>query len=216
MNVVDLALIAILLIAALGGFFRGFVHSVLAIFAWVAAVFATMYGFPYAQALSRGFIGSRIVADLAAGAGLFIASLVVLSLIRHQIASGVRHSALSALDRSLGFVFGLAVGVLLICVIYFGAAWSLGPRNEWPDWARDAKTLPVVESATAALCRLGPASVRDLCREHLGRTGSSPDDIKRQFEELTAPPTRAGTPDSRPGYTDRERRALDRLLEQNK
>lgn len=216
MNVVDIALILILLLAAVGGFFRGFVHSILAIFAWVAAAFATMYGFPFAQEVSRGYIGSRIVADLVAGAGLFVASLVVLTLIRHQIASGIRESALSALDRSLGFVFGAAVGVLLICVVYFGATWTLGPRSQWPDWAREAKTLPVVESTTAALCRLGPDSVRKLCRQHLGRTGDSPADIERQFERLTAPPTAPGSPDSRSGYTDRERRGLDRLMEQNR
>jgi membrane protein required for colicin V production len=216
MNIVDIALIAILLIAAIGGFFRGFVHSILAIFAWIAAAFVTMYGFPLAAEVTRGFIGSRFVADIAAGAGLFIATLVVLTLIRHQIASGIRHSALSALDRSLGFVFGLLVGVLLICVIYFGAAWSMGPRSGWPDWAREARTLPVVESTTAALCRLGPASVRELCRQHLGRSEATPAEIERQFQRLTAPPTAPGGTDSRPGYPDRERRSMDRLFEQMK
>jgi membrane protein required for colicin V production len=215
MNIVDLALFAILLIAGIGGFFRGFVQSVLAIAAWVAAVFITMYGFPYASEFARKFISLRIAADAAAGLALFVVSLVILSLIRHQISAGVRHSALSALDRSLGFVFGLLFGVVLVCLLYFGAARLMGPQDQWPDWAREAKSLPVVERVTAGACALGPASVRDLCRGVLGR-GPTPEDIERQFERLNAPPTRGGQGDSQPGYTDRQRRGLDRLIEQNR
>jgi membrane protein required for colicin V production len=215
MNVVDLALFAILLIAGIGGFFRGFVQSVLAIAAWVAAVLATLYGLPYASPIAGQWIANPTTATIAAGLVLFIVSLVVLSLVRHQFSAAVRHSALSALDRSLGFVFGLTFGGLVICLFYFAAAWAMGPRDEWPDWAREAKTLPVVERVTAGVCALGPASVRDLCRSVLGR-GPSPEDIERQFERLTAPPTRGGAGDSQPGYTDRQRRGLDRLIEQNK
>jgi membrane protein required for colicin V production len=185
MNVVDLALFAILLIAGVGGFFRGFVQSVLAIAAWIGAVLITMYGFPHAEPFAQKFFSPNVVAAAVAGAALFIGSLVILSLLRHQISAGVRHSALSALDRSLGFVFGLGFGVVLICLIYFGTARLMGPPEEWPDWAREAKSLPVVES-------------------------------ERQFERLTAPPTRGGQGDSQPGYTDRQRRGLDRLIEQNK
>jgi len=212
MNVVDLALLAILIVAGVGGFFRGFVQSVLAIFAWVAAVFVTMYGFPYVQDFARQLIAYRLAADIAAGLALFIGSLVILSLIRHRISDHVRHSALSALDRSLGFVFGLTLGAVLVCLLYFGASRAMGPRDQWPDWAREAKSLPVVEKATIAGCSLGPASVRDLCRGVIGQ-GASPEEIERQFERLTAPPTRSGPVDSRPGYSDRERRGLDRLMQ---
>ena len=215
MNVVDLILFAILLIAGAGGFFRGFVQSVLAIAAWVAAVFITMYGFPTASELARQFISLRIAADVAAGLALFVVSLVILSVIRHQFSSVVRHSALSALDRSLGFVFGLTFGALVVALLYFAAAWSMGPRNEWPDWAREAKSLPAVERITAGACALGPSTVRELCRDVLGR-GPSQEDINRQFERLTAPPTRGAGGDSQPGYTDRQRRGLDQLIEQNK
>jgi membrane protein required for colicin V production len=214
MNLVDLALIAIVLIAAIGGFLRGFVHSILAIVVWGAAVLVTLYGVDYAGAVAEHWISNPVTAKIVAGAGLFIATLIVLTLIRHQVAAGVRHSPFGALDRTLGFVFGLAVGALLICVAYFGATYFAGPRAEWADWAKDAKTLPLVESTTAALCGLGPANVRDPCRERLGRAG--PADIERQFERLTAPPTAPGATDSRPGYTDRERRGLDRLMEQSR
>ena len=214
MNIVDLLLIAIVLIAAVGGFLRGFVHSILAIFVWGAAVLVTLYGVDYAGAVAEHWISNPVTAKIIAGAGLFVATLVVLTLIRHQIAAGVRHSPFGALDRSLGFVFGLLVGALLICIAYFGATYFFGPRAGWEDWAREAKTLPLIESTTAALCGLGPKSVRDPCQQRMGR--SRPEDIKREFERFTSPPTTPSSTDSPQGYPARQRRELDRIFEQSR
>ncbi len=216
MNVIDIALIAVLVVAGLGGFLRGFVQSVLAIAAWVGAVFATMYGFPELAPIARQYISLRIAADITAGALLFIGSLVVLAFIRHRISGLVRGSALSALDRSLGFVFGVAFGAVLLCVAYFGASWAAGPRKTWPDWARESRGLPVVESLTLGGCALGPPNALSLCRRVLGNEGASRRDIERQFERLTAPAPKAPDGTARPGYSTEERRDLDRLFDSTK
>ncbi len=213
MNVIDIALIAVLVIAGLGGFLRGFVQSVLAIAAWVGAAFATLYGFPYLAPVARQYISLRIAADATAGAALFIGSLVILAFLRHRIAGLVRGSALSALDRSLGFVFGVIFGAVLLCVAYFGASWAAGPRKTWPDWARESKGLPVVESLTLGGCALGPPNALTMCRRVLGNPGASRRDIERQFERLTAPAPKAPAGAPRPGYSPAERRELDRLFD---
>jgi membrane protein required for colicin V production len=212
-NAIDIALIAVLVIAGLGGFLRGFVQSVLAIAAWVGAVLVTMYVFPYAAPLARRYISLRIAADIAAGAVLFIGSLVVLAVVRNAIARMIRGSALSALDRSLGFVFGVIFGAVLLCVAYFGASWAAGPRKTWPDWARESKGLPVVESLTLGGCALGPPNALAMCRKVLGNGGASRQDIERQFERLTAPTTKPPAEAPRPGYSPAERRELDRLFD---
>ncbi len=216
MNLIDIALIAVLVVAGLGGFLRGLVQSVLAIAAWVGAAFAIMYGFPVVAPVARQYIALRIAADVTAAAILFIGSLVILAIIRHRIARLVRGSALSALDRSLGFVFGVIFGAVLLCVAYFGASWAAGPRKTWPDWARESKGLPVVESLTLGGCALGPPGALARCRKVLGNEGASRQDIERQFERLTAPATKAPTEAPRPGYSPEERRDLDRLFNSTK
>jgi membrane protein required for colicin V production len=216
MNALDIAMIAVLVLSGLGGFLRGFVQSVLAIAAWVGAALVTLYGFAHAAPIARDYISQRLVADLAAGVVLFVGSLVVLAFVRHRIANVVRASALSALDRSLGFVFGVAFGAALLCVAYFGASWAAGPRQNWPDWAREAKGLPVVETLTLGGCGLGPDNVLSLCRRVLGRAGASRQDIERQFERLTSPPAKAPDQGPRPGYPAGQRRELDRLFDSTK
>ncbi len=216
MNIVDIALVAVLVISGLGGFLRGFVQSVLAIAAWVGAVFVTLYGFAYAAPIAREYISLRIAADIIAGAVLFIGSLVILAFLRHRVDGIVRGSALSALDRSLGFVFGVVFGIVLLCVAYFGASWAAGPRKSWPDWARESRGLPVVESLTLGGCALGPANTLAMCRKVLGNEGASRRDIERQFERLTAPRTETPGEAPKPGYSPTERRELDRLFDSTK
>ena len=214
MNVLDIVILAFLFLCAVAAFFRGFVQSVLWIAVWVGAAFATVYAFPHASPLVRQWIANRAAADIAAGLAVFVATLIMLSVVRHAIGQTVRNSALSALDRSLGFLFGLAFGTVLISAVYFGlASWS-DRRDQWPDWAREARLLPVVERATLAMCSVAPKRVRDQCDRVVGSTArSSPRDIEREFERLAAPPAGAGTQDSRPGYKEQERKDLDRLFE---
>jgi membrane protein required for colicin V production len=214
MNALDIAILGVLFLCAVAAFFRGFVQSVLWIAVWVGAAAATAQAFPYVSPLARQWVTNRAIADIAAGLAVFVASLIVLSIVRHAIGRTVRNSALSALDRSLGFLFGLAFGTVLISAVYFGlAAWS-DRRDEWPDWAREARLLPAVERATLAMCSVAPKRLRDQCDRVVGPTArSSPGDIEREFERLAAPPAGPGTQDSRPGYKDQERRELDRLFE---
>jgi membrane protein required for colicin V production len=215
MNVVDLALLATLILFGVGGFFRGFVQSILGIAVWVGSVFATVYAFPFAVPVFRNWIANPTTAAVAAGAGVFVASLVVLYLIRNAIGREVRSSALSSLDRSLGFVFGLGFGATLICLTYFGLASLANQKEQWPDWALNSKLLPIVARATLTACSWGPQSVREQCARTIGRE-DSPEDIKREVERLTAPPTRPGSQDGRPGYSDQERREMDRLMRTNR
>ena len=109
-NPTDIAVIVILLLSALLAFARGLVREVLSVGAWVGAAFATLYLFPHVLPMVQQVVAKELVAKAVAGVGIFVVSLVLLSIISHQLSKGVRGSALSAVDRSLGFVFGIARG----------------------------------------------------------------------------------------------------------
>src|SRR6266478_5764826 len=107
-NALDIIVIAGIALSALFAFARGFVKEALSIGAWIGASVIALYGLPHARPFAKQFIASPMLADIAAGAVLFVVSLVVLSLITSMIASRVKNSALSAVDRALGLVFGVA------------------------------------------------------------------------------------------------------------
>src|SRR3546814_20419830 len=116
-NPVDLIVIAVLLLSALLALFRGFVKEVLGIAGWVAAVAATIFFFPIVRDIVRSYIDSRLIADIVTGAAIFLPTLILCSLLTHWISEQVRASAVSAVDRSLGFVFGLARGALVVLAV---------------------------------------------------------------------------------------------------
>ena len=106
-NVTDIVLGAVLLLSALLAYARGFVHEVLAVAGWIGAILAAIYGLPYAKPFARDLIPHELAADVAAGVVIFVATLIVLSLLTRAVAGMVKASALNMLDRSLGFLFGL-------------------------------------------------------------------------------------------------------------
>lgn len=144
-NIVDLIVIAVLLLSALLAMFRGFVKEVLSIFGWVAALAALYFFFPQAQAIARAYIETGLFADIAAGLGIFIPTLILCSLFTHWVSEQVRRAAaVSAVDRSLGFLFGLARGAILVVAVWWATERLLMPDAQArPVWLSTAKTRPL-------------------------------------------------------------------------
>ena len=117
-NAADLIVIAILLVSALLAFSRGFVRELLSVAVWVGAIFATLYGFAYVEEYTSQWISTVWLSWTAASVTIFIPTLIILALISHVLSGQVRDSALGAVDRSLGFLFGLFRGVIIVCLAY--------------------------------------------------------------------------------------------------
>ncbi|MEJ0069995.1 MAG: CvpA family protein [Pseudomonadota bacterium] len=144
LTIADVAIIGLLLLSALWAFIRGFVRELLGVAAWVGAAFVTLYGFGYAQPYARQLISIDLVADAVTGVVIFVVSLILFSVISGAISSQVRQSSLSAIDRSLGFVFGLLRGAVIVCIAYLLLKWAV-PVQDRPSWVMSARALPAIE-----------------------------------------------------------------------
>jgi len=214
-SITDAIVISVLVISALLAYARGFVHEVLSIAGWIGAGFATIYGFPYVKPYTRDLIPIEIAADLAAGVIIFIVSLAVLSLLTRAVSHRVQSSALNPLDRSLGFLFGLARGAVVVCLVYIGVEWVMPPAEQ-PFWIRNAKTMPLIETGADWLRALLPDDVA----AKAGRAADGVEEKARQFEEskkllegLTVKDPKAGDGADQEGYGERIRREMERLIE---
>lgn len=221
-NPVDLAVVAVLLLSAALAFFRGFVHEVLAVGAWVGAGFAGLYGLPLLAPLVRDLIPQAAwAADLVAGVVIFLVVLVLLSMISTALARKIRQSALNALDRSLGFLFGLLRGAVIVVAAYLVLSWITPPASQ-PTWIREARSLPLVERGARLTLALLPSTLRGSGEgeEEGSGTGRAGDEAeaRTRFERLAVPqPKAADRPTARePGYDSDARQELDRLIETNR
>ena len=212
----DGLVVGIILLSGLFAFFRGFVREALAIGTWIGAAFAALYGFKYARPIARQFITVERIADVTAAAVLFITALIVLSIISGPISRRVQASALSALDRSLGFLFGLARGAVIVCLALLVVNWAI-PKDQRPDWITSARTLPAIETGAQWLLNLLPREATSQTRaaaDEARRKAEQAMDTKRSLDRLISPQPQANpaAQEPRPGYNAEQRRDLDGLI----
>ncbi len=151
----DVILIVVMLVSAILAMVRGFTREVLAIGSWIAAAVATLLLFPRLQPMAREQLDPNWLADALTAGGIFIVTLILVSLITVRLSDLILDSRIGALDRSLGFLFGLARGLLLVVIAYLFFAW-LVPLDQQPDWVRDARARPLLENAGDQLIAMLP------------------------------------------------------------
>jgi membrane protein required for colicin V production len=222
----DIIVVAIIGLSALFGFVRGFLREVLSIAAWIVAGLAAWFGLPFLRPFARQYISHELIADVATGVAIFLVVLVVASVISHMITRSVRESSLGALDRSLGILFGIARGAVIVSVALL-ISNSFYPPDNRPQWLKDARTLPAVEVGATIVDgivrQFVPASVT-------AQAQSTADSAKQQALQAmevgqaiqiitdagqnrpaSAGDSAASTDDS--GYNDADRKAMDRALQ---
>jgi membrane protein required for colicin V production len=205
----DIGIIVFIVASGLFAFVRGFIKEVLSIIAWFGASVAALYAGPYLQPIALRFTPSDQLADAASAFVAFIAALIVLSLITAAIANRVKDSPAGGIDRTFGFVFGLARGALLACLVYAAMAVVMPAMDASPQWWTQSRTRPLLKAGLAALAQLAPRS---------GHSRQSAGSVTREFQDalhsLTNP---KAAPQSQgvPNYSPQEQHDLNRLFQQN-
>jgi len=212
MNWLDIGVVALIVLSAVFAFARGFVREAFSVVAWGGAAAITFYGFGWAYDRVDPYVHNPLLSQVIAGFGLFVVSLIVLTMITGILARMVSMTAFSPIDRTLGFVFGLARGMFLVCLAYLLLATAL-PPTDWPPWLRDAKSGPYLSEGADLLRGFLPESLK------LKTAGFAPEPVDPAIEarramRALATPADAGPakPEAPPRYREQNRRDLDRLI----
>ena len=140
-------------------FSRGFVREALGIGAWVGAFVFASVSVGWVRDEVRSWISNRDLADPAAYAIMFLAGLIVLSVITAMIGNVVRGSVLGGVDRSLGLVFGIGRAVVLVAGIYVVAGWVVS-TDRWPEPVQRSLSIPYAYDVAAWIARFLPPDYR--------------------------------------------------------
>ncbi len=122
-TIIDGVVAGVIVISAILAYARGFMRETLSIGGWILAAIVAFIFAPSVVPLIReipglgGFIGDSCeLGIMAAFASVFAVALVVISLFTPLFASAVQRSVIGGIDAALGFLFGVARGVLLVVV----------------------------------------------------------------------------------------------------
>ena len=154
LTIVDYVVLGILLISGLIAAYRGFLKETLSVSSWLVAALAAVFFWPVTKPFARALLEPQILADILALVGVFFLILIPASFVSFRLSEVVRDSSAGPLDRSLGFVFGLARGLLVVGLGYV-VFTSLASEENHPDWVREARMLPVVKGTAEVIVSLG-------------------------------------------------------------
>jgi membrane protein required for colicin V production len=216
-NALDFAIVTVIALSALFAFARGFVREALSIIAWVGAAAITLYGFNKVYAIAVRFVTTPLLADLIAGAGLFVVSLIVLTIITGYVARFADSGALSPINRTLGLIFGLARGLVLVSLAYLVVDVSL-PPNDRPPWIKEAKSERFLAKGADLLRTALPDSLQVKSAgiaDDTHRTLERAKEAQKAMGALSSPATPSTTKHGEaaaPSYPSPERNDMDRLI----
>jgi membrane protein required for colicin V production len=151
----DVALLAILAISGMVAMYRGLTRELLSIVSWAVAAGAVVYFIRYhkafAEEVAKQFSNpvqtSYIyVAQVAIGGLIFLVVLVIVHLITSRISDTVLDSRVGAIDRILGFAFGVVRGFVLVVIPYMFYESFVPDRTQQAPWVRNAVSLPYIKS----------------------------------------------------------------------
>jgi membrane protein required for colicin V production len=230
MNTLDIIVVAVVALSGLFAFVRGFTREALSIVAWLGAIAVAIYGAPYVEPTVRNFVHAVWLADTLTYLAPFLVAVILFSVLVGLIAAQIRMIGLGALDRALGLLFGVARGVLLLCLAYLVMISMLQPENT-PPWVMDARSRPLLAYGADEIQQLIPRSVidkhlpgvlptadkaADKAKDALDAS-SAARDLSDALEKLAAPPqplkAAAKSTDPNNPEANSDSKGLDQLIQ---
>ena len=125
----------------------------------------------------------------------------------------VLDSRVGALDRTLGFLFGLGRGLLIVVVAFQFFIWLVPDRSQ-PDWVRSAKSRVVLTGTGQWLMSMLPENAESTIFNKLKPRHPGDSDTPGYLDRIsTAKSATPPCPRADVGYDRAERTGMQQLFE---
>ncbi len=167
----DIFIAIVLLVSTVIAFMRGFMREALTLVSITVTLAATFWGGPLLRpamdnAFSVGENSEKIIgilprdlASLISAYGIiFIVLIIAFTIASHLLSEFIKSLGLGSVDRSLGALFGLIRGILLMSVLYMPFHFILDNDTK-TNWFSDSKSYVYLENASLTLAKLLPTDM---------------------------------------------------------
>ena len=152
----DYLVLMVIAISIILSVMRGLLREVLAILGWVAAFYVAKTYTNQVLPMMPVNIPTEPLRILAAFLVLFLATLLVASLLAIALSAIFKKIGLGWLNRLLGAGFGIVRGLLIVCVLVFLAGFTSAPKDA--RW-RDAMFSAPLEALVTSMLPWVPVSI---------------------------------------------------------
>jgi membrane protein required for colicin V production len=204
---VDVVVTVIVLVSAGFAVFRGLIRETFAVIEWVAAGYAALRFTPVFRPLLVDYISPPWLEWIAVFVGTFLLVFIPLSIISHRLAERVQKSEIGPIDRSLGLIFGIGRGLVIVGFAYLAFAALVPPRDH-PETLTKARLFPLIRNTSDVLRSLVPGMIKPANADESREANARPTATERR--PVTKSASQSNTPKT---YGASDRSALDRLFE---
>jgi membrane protein required for colicin V production len=161
LQILDFVLFGFMLVSGLVALARGFTREILSLLTWILAAVAAYFAVqqPALMEFAGHQISNKTIATVTVAGVAFLLTLIILSIFSVRMSDWVVDSAAGAFDRTLGFIYGLARGLVFVSICYLFYGWMF-PSDKQEDWIKNAQSLPIIESVGKFIVDYIPPDVR--------------------------------------------------------
>ena len=156
MSLVDVAIIVIVVVSLLIGLFRGFIREVLSLVSWIGALWLAYVYCSWGAAYLEPYVDQPPLRIVLAFAAIFVVALITFSIISYILYRILSLAGVSGVDRSLGTLFGLARGIVIVGILILVATFMDFTTQPW--W-RDSLLVSYFTPVTEFIRSLLPADI---------------------------------------------------------
>jgi len=170
--IIDVAVAIVLLISAGISFLRGLIRELFTIAGVVGGAIAAVFFAPSLSKIFRSWFGvvegdepeklfdiipMSFVAEGLAYAAIFITFVIIISVFSQFFSAAIKAAGLGPIDRTLGVIFGLLRGVLLLALLYLPFHLLVDETSKDKYFA-DSKTHGYIEKSSGWIAKYLPSS----------------------------------------------------------
>jgi len=221
---VDYAYVGVLIASTVWATIRGGVYETIATLSWVIAAVAARFLSPMLDKLLQGWFGvseSTVGTLVASYFIVFFVILLIVGFFNQKLRDMIHASMMSVTDHTLGVIFGIVRGVVVMGVCYWAALWYFSDSPMVPKWLTEARTRPIMQMTAVKLDEwFIPGEENKLLKHDLEGTREA----QKIFDNLINPRVvdktatvkaetgNAQKPDDETGYKNSERNSLENQL----
>ena len=203
----DLVILIIIFCFGLFSLFRGFIKELFSIIGWIfAIILATSYT-PFVLSKIQVMLPSISLSPLIAGVLIALIVYILFRILGGLFQKRLGKANVSAINRSLGFLLGVAKGFALVCITIFITKTFLN-EAEYPKWLRTSKSLPLIESMTMFAASQLPMYLQKNFEKK--PIDSFKTETKMKFESLNLPKLKQGYSHKDTAYNENQRLLMDK------
>jgi len=166
-TIVDAVIAVVVLLSALFAYSRGFTREVFTLGIWIVAALAALNFYPVVEPILRDFVDLGDLTPWAAIVIAFVLALIILTIVAGAIASFISNSALGPIDKGLGFLFGVARGLVLLALVWIFVGGS-NPATLQDPVIQNSYGGKIVGDTATALRDAMPTEMPDFLQTALG------------------------------------------------